>query len=87
MDAVKSNAETGEIHAILEGGPVSIPGTSRSRLVSPLDEKIKVPHEGGYEHFERTSEITPDGHQQPVVYRWTMRTAIAELPAGRPSGG
>lgn len=66
------------IQAILEGGPESIPETSRLQTVSPLDEKIKLPHRGGYEHFERVGwrDQHPSGLR--LNYRWVMRTEIAE---------
>jgi hypothetical protein len=71
-------AHGNSIRAILEGGPGSIPATSRVQMVSPFNDKIKVPHYNGYEHFERTSE--PDGSNlfQEIVFRWTMRTKAAE---------
>lgn len=51
---VMSIVEADPVQAILEGGPATIPHASRVRAVSPLDEKVKLPHYGGYEHFERT---------------------------------
>ncbi len=54
--------------AVLEGCP--------DDLVK--DHKIKVIHNGGYEHFERleqSSEFTPGS---PATFRWVMRTRIAE---------
>lgn len=68
------------IAAILEGGPESIPETSRVRKVSPSDEKIKLPHHGGYEHFQRVGEAAAPvaAAAPPLVFRWTMRTEVAE---------
>lgn len=63
-----------EIEAVLEGGPVDLPADLRSQVVSDGTEKIKVHHRGGHEHFERA----PAAHAGPIVYRWTMRTKIAE---------
>jgi len=66
------------VFAVLEGGPDSIPVASRTQRVSPYHEKVKLPYYGGYEHFERTvglDEITPS---EEVVFRWTMRTELAE---------
>jgi Family of unknown function (DUF5988) len=64
--------------AVLEGGPESIPAAQRMREVGSLDEKIKLPHHGGYEHFERVSALEGSIAAQRLVYRWTMRTEVAE---------
>lgn len=56
------------VHVRLEGGPADI--TLPAQRIRVDGTKIKLPHLGGYEHFERTSESG--------VFRWTMRTAIAE---------
>jgi Family of unknown function (DUF5988) len=66
------------VRAVLEGGPASIPRASRVQAVGPHEEKIKLPHHGGYEHFERTGEPGGGAPYQEVVFRWTMRTEIAE---------
>lgn len=65
----------GIIEAVLEGGPANLPAELRSHRVSPVADKIKVRHYGGYEHFERDSFGAADG---PVVFRWIGRTKIAE---------
>jgi Family of unknown function (DUF5988) len=64
--------------AVLEGGPESIPAAHRIQEVSLFDEKVKLPHYGGYEHFERVSPPAGDTTGQNLVYRWTMRTEVAE---------
>ena len=64
--------------AILHGGPENIPDEKRVQPVGPLDEKIKLPHYGGYEHFERIAELDAGGVSEGIVFRWTMRTEIAE---------
>lgn len=66
------------VRAVLEGGPASMPTASRIQTVGPHDEKVKVPHYGGYEHFERAGELDENVAHQEVVFRWTMRTEIAE---------
>jgi hypothetical protein len=67
--------DTDMIDALLVGGPASL-GTQLRRLQVPaLDDKVKVPYCGGYEHFERSST---DTEATPVVFRWTGRTKIAE---------
>ncbi|WP_042397189.1 DUF5988 family protein [Streptacidiphilus carbonis] len=65
---------SGQLDALLEGGPADIPTDRREQLVEAGLEKIKLPYYGGYEHFERTDEQS--GHF--VVYRWVARTEIAE---------
>ncbi|MFE0020908.1 DUF5988 family protein [Amycolatopsis sp. NPDC059021] len=65
------------IEVTLKGGPASIPESARARRVGVLEEKIKIPHQGGYEHFERAADAAP-GDASEIVYRWTMRTKPAE---------
>lgn len=74
MDMVDLNS----IQAVLEGGPATIPDTSRIQVVSPFDEKVKLPHYGGYEHFERTVSLVEDTSCRQIVFRWTTRTELAE---------
>jgi hypothetical protein len=66
------------IWAILKGGPEAIPESSRLQVISPIDDKIKIMHYGGYEHFERTDLLDDSGPFPQIVYRWTTRTEIAE---------
>ncbi|WP_405111558.1 DUF5988 family protein [Micromonospora sp. NBC_01405] len=64
------------IDVVLEGGPTNLPAEQRSHRISPAEDKIKVSHYGGYEHFERDTVRVAD--ELPVVFRWTGRTRIAE---------
>ncbi|MGW6445285.1 DUF5988 family protein [Lentzea sp. NPDC055074] len=57
------------IHVVLEGGPAHI---TIPEQVTVDRGKIKLPCRGGHEHFERVSE------EEPSVFRWTMRTSLAE---------
>lgn len=66
------------IQVILEGGPENIPEASRLQTVSPLEEKIKLPHYGGYEHFERAGRPDKNPSGGRLTYRWVMRTETAE---------
>lgn len=69
------------IFAILEGGPGNIPEASRLREVDPSEEKIKLPHYGGYEHFQRVGGLEgtgSNGNASALVFLWTMRTEVAE---------
>jgi hypothetical protein len=79
MDSTaKTTATVESVRAILHGGPETIPNETRVQLVSPLDEKIKLPHYGGYEHFERIAAIDTSGILEGITFHWTMRTEIAE---------
>jgi uncharacterized protein DUF5988 len=72
------------ICAVLIGGPSDLPEKSRVVRDPAIIEgaKIKVPHMGGYEHFE--CDQPRAGHAGcvcagPVTFfRWTGRTKIAE---------
>lgn len=65
------------VRAVLEGGPAEIPTSLRALTAVPSERKIKIPHRGGYEHFELVDAPSgPSG--APAVFRWTMRTKIAE---------
>lgn len=77
-DAAMATVEINSVQAVLEGGPESIPAASRIQEVSPLDEKVKLPYYGGYEHFERTGSLVEDTSCRQVIFRWTMRTEMAE---------
>ncbi|WP_416904067.1 DUF5988 family protein [Micromonospora echinospora] len=66
----------GIVDAVLEGGPTTLPAEQRSHRVALREHKIKVPHHGGYEHFERDAVGVVDG--VPLVFRWSGRTRIAE---------
>lgn len=79
MDEIARDAPgTSLMRAVLEGGPEGIPEASRLRVVSPVDDKIKIVHYGGYEHFERTDMLDDSGSFPQIVFRWTTRTEIAE---------
>jgi Family of unknown function (DUF5988) len=78
MDTAKSAAPGNLTQAVLEGGPETIPESQRAQLVNAHDAKIKIPHYGGYEHFERNGESHRDDRHQPATFHWTMRTEIAE---------
>jgi hypothetical protein len=64
------------IDAVLEGAPATFPAELRQRRVAPSESKIKVPHYGGYDHFER--EMSDASGSASFVFRWTGRTHIAE---------
>ncbi|GIJ60428.1 DUF5988 family protein [Virgisporangium aurantiacum] len=62
------------VAAVLEGGPADLPAADRSRAVPAGADKIKLRWQGGYEHFVRHDS----GAGGPVVFRWAMRTRVAE---------
>ncbi|GAA0570584.1 DUF5988 family protein [Actinomadura livida] len=71
-------ARSNPIDVVLVGGPDDLPVTARRMRAPAADETIKIPHRGGYEHFERERRLgRPDDRETPV-FRWTMRTKIAE---------
>jgi hypothetical protein len=71
-----NDAPTATIPAVLEGGPNDLPATVRRLRVPADDQKVKIAHRGGYEHFERQTPPTPG--DAAVVFHWTTRTKIAE---------
>jgi uncharacterized protein DUF5988 len=68
MRQTSSTTDGVTLTALLEGCPDDLLG----------NHKIKILHNGGYEHFElvkQQSEFTPES---PATFRWVMRTKIAE---------
>ncbi|MEU1806419.1 DUF5988 family protein [Streptomyces sp. NPDC019937] len=63
----------GPIEVVLEGGPEDLPRAHRTGRSSLAARKLKIQHRNGYEHFELV-----DGDLVPAVFRWIMRTKIAE---------
>jgi hypothetical protein len=77
-DVMTDTVEVNSVQAVLRGGPATIPAASRIQEVSPHDEKVKLPYYGGYEHFERTTTLIEDASCRQIIFRWTMRTELAE---------
>jgi hypothetical protein len=77
-DTAMGIAEISFVQAVLEGGPASIPAQARIQEVTALAEKVKLPHYGGYEHFERSCSLIEDTSCRQIIFRWTMRTELAE---------
>jgi hypothetical protein len=77
MNELNEFMSNGAFDAVLEGGPADLPKTLRTGSAGMAQEKIKIPHRGGYEHFERDGANAADTPAQ-ITYRWTMRTKIAE---------
>ena len=79
MDSITvKTSVANSVPAVLRGGPASLPQVSRSQLVDPFVDKIKILHYGGYEHFERVRALEENQSSQEIIFRWTMRTEIAE---------
>lgn len=77
MSNTPENNVESTIDAVLVGGPSDLPTTERSRRLPRDGQKVKIHHRGGYEHFER--EVNTEGPRSaPVVFRWTVRTRVAE---------
>lgn len=73
------------INVSLQGGPEAIPRTVQVEKSRLEDGKLKIEHLGGYEHFERAAsgDRPDDAHTagsalMEEVFRWTLRTKIAE---------
>lgn len=64
------------VDVLLEGGPAEVPPRQQVVLDDETREKIKVPLLGGVEHFAVVGD--PAADVNPRLYRWTMRTRIAE---------
>ncbi|GGM67704.1 hypothetical protein GCM10011608_61140 [Micromonospora sonchi] len=64
--------------AILIGGPSGLPESRRLCQVPDGTTKVKVGYLGGHEHFERTEERLSSTAGLARVYRWSMRTKVAE---------
>ncbi|CAM3764275.1 hypothetical protein GCM10009799_21680 [Nocardiopsis rhodophaea] len=63
---------TSRVKAFLEGGPEDLP--ARIVPITPPGIEIRIPFQGGYEHFKVTPrhEDTPEGRLP--VYEWISRT-------------
>ncbi|GHJ33348.1 MULTISPECIES: DUF5988 family protein [Streptomyces] len=63
------------IEVVLEGGPDDLPRAVRTGRSTLTTKKLKIPHRNGYEHFELVNDAADI---TPAIFRWTMRTKIAE---------
>ncbi|RBQ14365.1 hypothetical protein DP939_41120 [Spongiactinospora rosea] len=64
----------GPVDVTLEGGPAHLPRSLRVEPGEAASGRLKIASGAGYEHFERV----PDGDAGAWVFRWIMRTTIAE---------
>lgn len=75
--AVVADGSSGHlVDAVLHGGPADLPHETRAQRVHREEKKVKIPHYGGHEHFERDGAAL-DGRAE-VVFRWIGRTRVAE---------
>ncbi|MET7763196.1 DUF5988 family protein [Streptomyces sp. NPDC005336] len=74
-DHVSYVADGTPIEVVLEGGPDDLPRAYRAGRSTITAKKLKIQHRNGYEHFELVNE---SGDITPAIFRWTMRTKIAE---------
>jgi hypothetical protein len=66
-------------NVVLEGGPAGItPGAVLDGRPLGDNDRLKIPHQGGYEHFERLDGEGVDTGVDTAVYRWVARTKVAE---------
>jgi hypothetical protein len=78
MTSETVSRQHGTVEVVLEGGPADLSAAARRRRVAADEAKVKVPHHGGYEHFERTDEQRYTDGVRAVLFRWTARTRVAE---------
>ena len=64
------------VAAVLIGGPGTFPHDLRKQRVVSSVERIKIPHYGGYEHFDRQANAFSGDHE--AIYEWVGRTRVAE---------
>ncbi|WP_221356369.1 DUF5988 family protein [Streptomyces beigongshangae] len=69
----------------LDGGPIELAGAVELTELDEVifsEEKIKIRHGNGYEHYEfvRPQVLTPSGSEESerTTLRWVGRTKIAE---------
>jgi uncharacterized protein DUF5988 len=61
----------------LDGGPLDL-GRQRTVPRTGPGESVKIPYQGGYEHFAPTASRRAAGERDLPVFCWTQRTSIAE---------
>nr|BAQ21959.1 hypothetical protein [Streptomyces versipellis] len=75
---VSESADSKIFEIVLVGGPEEIPEEERFRRAAVLPEKVKIMYYGGYEHFVCEDPESAAGAEGPLVFKWVMRTEIAE---------
>ncbi|MEU4894103.1 DUF5988 family protein [Streptomyces sp. NPDC044780] len=74
-DHISCLSDGSPIEVVLEGGPDDLPRAFRTGRSTLTTRKLKIQHRNGYEHFELVNE---SADITPAIFRWTMRTKIAE---------
>ncbi|MES9543927.1 DUF5988 family protein [Actinomadura sp. NPDC000600] len=77
-DAARGHSTKSRVDAVLIGGPDDLPKSARTRQAESTDRIIKIMHRGGYEHFELDDGSPTPATRPQRIFRWTMRTRIAE---------
>jgi hypothetical protein len=62
--------------AVLLGGPDTLPDELRKCRVMLPCEKVKIAHDGGYEHF--ASAAGDSFTDAELIFEWVTRTRVAE---------
>ncbi|MEU8181229.1 DUF5988 family protein [Micromonospora sp. NPDC049044] len=78
MDDLTEAPPAPRFDGMLIGGPADLPPEARAAAIVADATRVKVPHLGGYEHFERADDQPDDDERQVPEFHWTMRTRIAE---------
>jgi hypothetical protein len=76
MTTIPEHDLEGTVDVVLVGGPSDLPESARGQRMQLDQYKIKVPHHGGYEHFELADGAPVAAG--PLVLHWTGRTRVAE---------
>lgn len=63
---------------VLQGGSPGLASAAAVTRCSPLDQdRLKIPHAGGYEHYVRAD--LAGLATGPRIFSWVRRTTVAEL--------
>ncbi|MFI9051380.1 DUF5988 family protein [Streptomyces sp. NPDC053427] len=69
---------TEPVEILLVGGPEGIGQSERRMRAVIVDSKVKIRFRDGYEHFELERRPEDSEDASTAVFRWIMRTKIAE---------
>ncbi|CAL9361618.1 DUF5988 family protein [Streptomyces albus] len=83
MSGHDRKADERMVDVMLVGGPADFPESGRRMRIEAAraQQKIKIEHLGGYQHFEPSDTSDTSGTstgREPRVFRWTGSTKIAE---------
>ena len=66
------------VRVVLSGGPAELPACERTREVTTLTDKVKIPFASGHEHFAYRGGVSEIDGVQVQVFEWCDRTRVAE---------